>query len=336
MKKLITLTICALIGMTAYGATVQRTILSHKGQLTTYDANHWKDAINDAVAGDTVYFTPGVFGNGAGDNIVINKAITLIGAGVSETDAFYKDTDLANAYTGCTTSGESTCIEGDIIIAIPGSITLKATLLENIRLAYGSISITEPVTKLSIKRCQVSMIYTNWTYGGGIGASATVTNAILENCYFYTMDLKNFVNPDIHNCYIHTINPGDDPNPEELEFVNCAIMDIWGTSNCSFENCIVHFATGSYNTCTNCIYDDWPGDHTKYLHSWQIVGGNTLSKSQLQDAGYTGTDETVVGPLGGPAPFTLIPSHPYVESSSVTYNKSTKKLNVNVTVKKGK
>ena len=46
-------------------------------------------------------------------------------------------------------------------------------------------------------------------------------------------------------------------------------------------------------------------------------------------------DGTVVGPLGGPAPFTLIPSQPYVSSSSVTYNKTTKKLNINVTVKKG-
>lgn len=330
MKKRIILTaFIAVVCTIAFGATLQRTILSHKGSLTQYDANHWQDAITDAVDGDTVYFTAGNF---AGE-LVINKVITVIGAGVSETDAFYKDTDMANAYTGCATSGESTLIEGGIIIAIPGSVTLTSTLIENIRLSGTSITITEPVTNLRIKRCQVSMVYENWWYGGELGASATVTNMTLEDCYFYNVNLKNFVNPDIHNCYFDGLKPGDDPTPEGTEFLNCTIMEIWNTSNCNFINCIVRFATGSYNTCTNCIYEG--GDHNTNVNSWEIGGGNTFSKSQLESAGYMGIDGTVVGPLGGPSPFTLIPSQPYISSSTLTYVKSTKKLNVNLTVKKG-
>jgi hypothetical protein len=327
MKRLITMTICTIVCMATFGATVQRAILSHQGKLTQFDQNHWQEAIEQAVAGDTVFFTAGAF---PGD-LTITKAITLIGAGVGADDAFYKDTDIATAYAGCAKAGESTTIEGNIAIAIPGNITLSRTLLENIRLSGNGIAFTEPVTSPVIKRCQVGMIYTNWWSGGTLSASAEVTNLSLENCYIWNVSFENFENPDVHNCYFDKI----EPTREGTQFTNCAIMDIWGTSNCTFENCIVHFATGSSNTCLNCLYDENLGNATVF-NSWQVGGGQCLTKAQLQEGGYIGTDGTVVGPLGGPAPFTLIPAQPYVSSSLINYNKTTKKLTVNATVNKGK
>ena len=50
---------------------------------------------------------------------------------------------------------------------------------------------------------------------------------------------------------------------------------------------------------------------------------------------YYGNDNTVIGPLGGPAPFTFKPSQPYVASSALNYNATTKKLNVTMTINKG-
>lgn len=318
-----------LLCMSALGATVQRTILSHKGQITQYDANHWQEAISNAVAGDTVYFTSGNF-SGA---LTIDKPITIIGAGISEDDAFYKDTSVAAAYEGCATTGGSTTIEGDINIAIPGSVTLTKSLLENVRLSGYSIYFSEPVTNPIIKRCQVSMIYTNWWTGGTLSASAKVTNLTLKDCYIWNVSFENFENPDIQNCYFEKI----EPTPEETVFTNCTILDVWNTSNCTFVNCIVHLFNGSNNTCVNCIYDNMgSGDHTTFVDSWYVDGAAGFTKSQLQAGNFIGTDGTVVGPLGGPAPFTFIPSLPYVSYSSLTYIKSTKKLNVNVTVKQGK
>ena len=323
MKGLITLTLCALFSIAAYSATVQRTILSHKGTITQYDANHWQDAISDAVAGDTVYFTSGVF---SGD-ISIDKPITLIGAGIGTLGygPFWKDSDYATVFDGCATSGNCTEIIGQIVIDISGNIVLNSTLLEGfITRDPGYITIKQPVQKLKIKRCQL----------GPFGAEATVTDAILEDCYLGEASFTNFVNPDIHNCFIRYI----DSCPEEIAFWNCSIKDIWDTWNCSFINCILHFAgpnTASHNTCQNSINDEHnSGSGNTWFDSWEDDGFH-LTKSQLQDKGYIGTDGTVVGPLGGSAPFTLIPSQPYVASGSVTYNKSTKKLNVNVTVKKG-
>lgn len=82
--------LCALVFNTAFGATVQRTILSHQGVITQYDAIHWSDAITNAVAGDTIYFTAGSFGDdNVNANLVIDKPITLIGAGVAASDAFF-------------------------------------------------------------------------------------------------------------------------------------------------------------------------------------------------------------------------------------------------------
>ena len=330
MKKLITLTICALIGMTAYGATVQRTILSHKGQLTTYDANHWKDAINDAVAGDTVYFTSGVFGDGtADDNLVIDKVVTLIGAGVAESDASFRD---IAAYDGCATTGASTVLATNITIAIPGSPRLKSTLMEGFVVPsyYGfepSVTISEPVTDLIIKRCQ---------FGEYLRATAKVKGLVLEGCSVGRLVVdSNMENPDVHNCLVGNLYA----NAEGIEYTNCVFYGIEGAANCTFENCIMNSNRGNPDYCTyvNCLYLNWVsfGDHNSTEGCWAIDDVN-LTESQLQSGGYIGTDGTVVGPLGGPAPFTLIPSHPYVELSSVTYSKSTKKLNVKVTVKKGK
>jgi len=324
MKKTILLLVLVAIGITSLAATKQRTILSHKGVLTQYDANHWQEAIADAVAGDTVFFTSGNFVG----NFTITKPITLIGAGMADNDVYWKDSDMAAAYEGCATTGESTLLEG-VTITIPGSPTLTSTMLEGLRLT--GISVTDPLNNLSIKRCHIMYYNDSWKlWYGGFGSSAQLTNLQLESCIVAHIDLTNFVNPDIHNCYILKI----EPSPEEIEFVNCAIMDIWGTSNCTFINSIVHFATGSDNTCINCIYDDaYPNQ--AYFDSWLVGGANTMSKSQLEAGGYIGNDGTVVGPLGGTAPFTLVPSQPYISSSNITYNKTTGKLNVNLTVKKG-
>lgn len=334
MKKCCLLAIIiAVVSSASYAATLQRTILSHNGKITQYDANHWQDAINDAVAGDTVYFTPGLF---SGD-ITITKAITLIGAGVADKDAFYKDTywDIRTdygIYDGCGTSGESTTVRGNITIAIPGSVVLKSTIVESInfytlngldgRVKDGSIYVSEPVYGLSVKRCQ---------FGSEFRASAQVTNLTLEDCYFGSMHCENLINPDIHNCYFENISSD---GVENIELLNCAATI--SMSNCTLINCIIWgYPWEDANTYLNCVYEQGNSSST-YSNCWNAEVPYSLTKAQLLSAGHIGNDDTVVGPLGGSAPFTMIPCQPYVTSSTLNYVKSTKKLNVNVTVKQGK
>ena len=320
MKKSILMMLCTFAYTLAYGATVQRTILSHKGQLTQYDATHWQDAINDAVAGDTVYFTPGVFDNG----LIIDKAITLIGAGVSEEDAFWNNTDISDVYTGCGTTGTSTRIIGNIRIDIPGSVMLTATLMEGFKL--DDVGVISPVTNMVIKRCQAK----TFRCGDWSSAPPSVTNSVFESCFFSEVQGGGLVNPDFHNCYILSL-----AYASELEFLNCVIYENRECNGCTMINCI--YSPIGYSTHVNSVRRmDGDDINSTYTNCWYDENAQLLTKEQLTAKGYIGIDGTVVGPLGGPAPFTLIPSQPYVSSSSITYLKSTKKLNVNVTVKQGK
>ena len=321
MKRILLLIVlCVFVSFTAYSATAQRTILSHNGILTQYDATHWQDAINDAVAGDTVYFTPGVFEYG----LTIDKAITLIGAGVSEGDSFWKDKDINDVYAGCGTTDTSTRIIGDVTINIPGSIMLTATLMEGF--ALDNVYVLSPVTNMVIKRCQAN----TFKCGDWSSAPPSVTNPVFESCFFSQVQGGGLVNPDFHNCYIHQL-----AYASELEFLNCAIIENHECSGCTLINCI--YPSIGYSTCVNSVRRAGDEDvNSTYSNCWYEENAQCLTKEQLTDKGYIGIDGTVVGPLGGPAPFTLIPSQPYVSSSSITYLKSTKKLNVNVTVKQGK
>ena len=321
-KNLLFIVLCALISTATFGATLKRTYLLHNGTLTQYDANVWQQAITDAVAGDIVYFTAGMF---EGD-LVIDKTITLIGAGVGETEAFYYYTDIASVYAGCGTSGESTYLNGNVTIAIPGSVTLTKPLMEGFRLQdYKSIVVTEPVTGLTIKRCQM-------TQDTSISATATVTNFTLENCYSTTLDCQNMVNPTVRNCYVSTI----EYVPEVAQIRNSIIIWIVNCSNCTFTNCgYENLQYSSYNTFVNCLYRDGDGN-SSYTNCSQVELPRTLTKAQLTENNYLGDDGTVIGPLGGTAPFTLIPSQPSVTTDNITYDSTNKKLNVSLTVKQGK
>ena len=325
-KRIIFIVLIAFVcTIASFGATVKRTILLHEGNLTQYDASEWQKAITDAVAGDTVYFTSGVF---IGD-LTIDKAITLIGAGIAETEAFYYNTDIAEVYAGCAKSaGESTTLDGNVDIAIPGAVTLTNTLMEGLRLQPGkSITVTMPVTGLIIKRCHLSDYF-----GGSFSATETVTNLTLEHCYFNEVNCENFVSPDIHNCYfnrIHTV-----PNGTNIR--NCVTVEIWSTTNCNFINCCYYYLNGSsFNNFVNCLYKAGD-DNSEYPNSIQVEEPVRYTKAQMEENGYLGNDNKVIGPLGGSNPFTLIPAQPYVTANNITYDSNTKKLNVSLTIKKGK
>lgn len=334
MKKFYFLVLCFTASIVVYGATIPRAILSHDGVLTQYDAAHWQDAITNAVDGDIVYFTPGDF-HGA---ITITKAITLIGAGISATDAFYASSEtLSNVYNGCATTGVSTKIFGNITIAIPGGVTLTKPLMVGICVtcipgyARSSLFVTEAVTGLTIKRCQFEG--TGYSMGGGeFNPQATVTNMTLENCYIYNLQCANLVNPTIRNCYIDELHNV----PEGLSFTNSVVLGIGqSTKNCTFINCIVHGGYESnHNIFNYCLHRDNDATST-YNGGATVYDPQAITKSQMITNNYYGNDNTVIGPLGGPAPFTFKPSQPYVASSALNYNATTKKLNVTMTINKG-
>ncbi len=334
MKKIIISTILSsLICVASFGQnTMFRTILSHGGQLTQYNLNNWTDALTDAVDGDTIYFTPGTF---PGD-ITITKKIVLIGAGVCESQTWYhSDDSMQDALGGSgTPSSNSTILRGSINIELDENPTLTATMLEGFIISY-NVSINKTVTNLKIKRCQIDVVKTNVNEISD--ESAKPKNLRLENCYIRELDAGNFDTPNIYNCYFTYANLYSNP----LNFTNCSIDNTYQSVGCNYINCFLRADSSvGINTYLKCVYANYHDNGSTYTDCWSYSEGDTKpwfwTKDYLSDNNYIGNDDTVVGPLGGQAPFTFIPSQPYVSSSTVTYDSSTNKLNVNITVKKGK
>lgn len=336
MKKIfLTSIFTALFSVVSFAqSTMFRTILSHNGQLTQYDLNNWTAALDDAVDGDTVYFTPGTF---PGD-ITITKKIALIGAGVCESQTWYHDdTYLQDALGDSgTPSTNSTNLTGsNIYIELDGEPTLTATMLEGLNIYY-TVTINKTVTNLKIKRCQIGTVRTNVDEVSD--ESAKPKNLVLESCYIRKLYAGNFDTPNIYNCYFTDVYLYSQP----LSFTNCSIDYTHYSVGCNYINCLLYNEYNyGINTFLNCIYCD---DHSEigstYTNCWTYYSGDGTrpwrwTKAYLTENNYIGNDGTVVGPLGGQAPFTFIPSQPYVSASSVAYDASTGKLNVNITVKKG-
>lgn len=319
MKKLCLLVLCFSISIVAYSQTIQRTILSHEGNLTQYNAAHWQDAFTDAVDGDIIYFTPGVFPG----NLEITKSVSLIGAGISSTDCFH-DNQTAMDYSVFCTTGQSTSIQGAITIAIPGSKTLTSPIMEGIRVT-GAQSITQPVTNLTFKRCQ---------FGEQFSASATVTNLRMESCFVTRLFGTNVESANFYNCYLEDLGDmwsGEGKLPAGTGFTNCHFGMLRTLKDCTLIKCIVHRnpdqATSiTYKDCILCGHFNDPGSMEENC----VHKSNDEVTNDLITNSYPG-----IGPFYGTAPFSFKPSQSYVSSSTLNYNSSTKKLNVTMTIKKG-
>ena len=334
MKKIILTSIfTALFSVVSFGQTLFRSILSHGGVLTQYDVANWTDALSEAVDGDTVYFTPGTF---PGD-ITITKQIVLIGAGVCESQTWYYNyEEMQDALGGSgTPSSNSTNLTGNVNIELDDDPTLTATMLEGLNIA-NTVNINKTVTNLKIKRCQITTLRTNVLEVSD--ESAKPANLILESCCIRSLYMGNFVNPNIYNCYFTDVYLYSQP----FSLTNCSIDCTYNSVGCNYINCLIYNENiNGVNTYLNCIYHyDNSGNGSTYTNCQTFDDVTTRpwywSKDYLTTNNYIGNDGTVVGPLGGQAPFTFIPSLPYVSSSSVSYDSSTGKLNVNITVNKGK
>lgn len=318
MKKILLSVVISLFACNyTIGATLQRTILSHNGNLTQYDATVWKNAITDAVAGDTVYFTAGYFSG----ELTIDKPITLIGMGVSETDHLLYLNVAGVPYV----PGSSTTLTSSVKVSIPGDVTLTSCLMEGFNFnGTTGITVTESVTGLSIRRCK---------FYGSFKAEAMVNNLTLESCYVGSLYCSNLTNPDVHNCCVSSLYT---ESIEGLNFTNCFFSQGSNVKNCYFTNCIVNASSTyfSYNTYVNCIYASSDSNST-YTNCWRFTNGQSLTAAEIAEKGYLGTDGTVVGIYGGLAPFTFRPSHPYIEEGTTEYDATNKVLNVSMKVKRG-
>ena len=282
-----------LLGIQSVNAQVAKVALSHKGNLTMYNAENLSDALNDALDGDTIFLNEGTFQGG----ITISKAITLIGA------------------------GQNTIIDGNITVSYSG--TLKARLLDALYIK-GDVILGSNLAGLTIRKCCFTQLY---LYTSGL------TNALFDRCYvsssFYIN--SNFKNVQIVNSVIchpraYAANVGD------VTFSNCNVLYFWGYDEvkATFINCIVKNGCSQKDSFFSyCYLSTYNGTNT--MQNCKI-GSFSWSNDYQYTPDMTGTDGTVVGINGGTTPFTLVPSNPKVNKYSLNVDTQNKKLTVNISV----
>jgi len=309
MKKILLSVVClVMVGMQSVKAQVGIVALHHEGNVTVFGEDKLANAIEAAVAGDTIYMSEGHF---LGD-VTINKAIHLVG------------------------SGQGTMVNGDVNIDIENNPSLTGYMLAALNI-NGYIRVNKSIDGLRISQCKFKSFYPE--------SDIVIKNFFMDRTYvindFYTTSLDDGT---VNNCKIGSIQ--DIAPIARSYFYHCNYGYYTTNSGSSIGimaiNCIINEDNGqSYNVYQNCLFrylsSGYPvnGENCWGWDSSNIFDNelNAVSSDQeLQANGYIGTDNTVVGITGGDAPYTLKLITPRVLEHNIVVDKENKKVNVTLTV----
>lgn len=332
MKKILFVIVClTVVGLQCVKADTRAAVLLlHEGNGTTYEVAQLAQAVNEAADGDTLYLSAGLFQ--LTDTLKIEKAISVIG------------------------QGQNTIIGGSIAIALEGNPTLTACMLDAFRI-LGDINVAKSVRGLKMRKVNIS--------AGNLQFLENVESVEIDRCYIQSfwssehLRSASILNSKIcneraeeadtrecnivyHNCTIgtrHDVYSYGSPNHVET-YINCIIC--WSSDggkpngviyNCSLINSLIFSQErikGDYHSEQNCYFP--VGANVDYLIGWENENGCALSKDELLQAGYLGTDGTVVGIEGGNTPYTLTPNSVNVNNAKLDVDMEKKVLNVTLKV----
>lgn len=302
MKKILLMAVCIIMmSMTASAISINKALLDHNGTVTLYDG--LQEAINASADGDVIYLTLGTFKG----PFTVSKKITIRG------------------------TGETSIIDGNLSISIPGSPKLTSPVLEALSVS-GTINIAAQVDDIIIRKCKITDFKIGAQVDGAVLDRCYITNYLTLSSYIKGMTVVNT------KLYYVTANSGATQN---TTFVNCNIFLIY-TDN--FSGTIINSIIFNSGTINSTVL-------LNTLQKSNNVGSSSVAQdcyqnsyfsfdkcecsfdtSTLQSKGYLGTDGTVVGIYGGDTPYTLEPSVPKVTSSSLDLDMEKKELNVKLTV----
>lgn len=322
MKKYLLMAVCIIMmSMTASAISINKALLDHNGTVTLYDG--LQEAINASTDGDVIYLTLGTFKG----PFTVSKKITIRG------------------------SGETSIIDGDVSISIPGAPKLTSPVLEALTVS-GTVTINSEVNDMILRKSKI----------GNITIGANVDGAVLDRCYITnTLTLSSYIKGmTVVNTKLFHVKALSG-STQNTTFVNCNFYQLH-TSNFSgtIINSIIQGKRNDYNggsgylLNSTVILNSLINTHTSDGYSNNFtIGSSSVAQgcykenvfglldsgcackydtSTLQSKGYLGSDKTVVGIYGGETPYTLEPSVPKVTSSSLDLDLEKKELNVKLTV----
>lgn len=312
MKKILLSIICLMmLGIQSAMAITAQIVLRHQGNVKQFNPDELPSAIDAAVDGDTILLSAGTFD--CGSEILIEKAITIIGAGA-----------------------ENTIIKNRIDINIPNNPTLTAHLLDGVRITP-TLYIDNPVIGLKLRKCVLD---------GGIstiGGSTIIREMLIDRCKTGVIALSSrFMDMTVVNSDVQVYGSGH--TPDAVVFSNCNVYIGYSstTITASFINCYItnwtsYAGVNSDISFTNCL---GPSD---FWEKWSVATKNncytyTPGSTEVDNPdnfiklGWVGTDGTAVGMYGGTTPFSLEPNAPKVTNYTIGVDTKTHTLNVKMTL----
>ena len=270
MKKILFSVVCLMmVGMQSVKAQVAVVALHHEGNVAFWGSAKIQDAIDNAVVGDTIYLSAGMF-----EGFTVAKNIAIIGSGV--------ETNIS----GDVTIGTSTSLllsnmnmlgrvssSNSSDVTISGLRIVQCVIAEDLFLYRGnSVEILHSVIKGSLianNNTVTVYAYNSKIYHPYENSSGSIT---LVNCNI--VSCSGGGSPSCQNCIIGTLNNGG-------AYKNCLYKEKQSTT--STQDC--------YNNTDFSLDDNM---------------NCSLSDAELLEKGYLGTDGKVVGINGGDVPFTLV------------------------------
>lgn len=326
MKKLLTLAVAAIFGLSAANAqTALIATLSHDGEITVFNGSGALiDAHKAAVAGDVITLSPGTF-----SATTISKAITIRGAGMfaEENGTNISGTTLVNAFSD--SIGNYPLIEGlNFVQAVELARTKELTfskcnfskglklknnygqenltfinsfIHEQISLSYNSTILTHTVSFVN------TVVISPKFQSGGTSTTYSFENCYIDNSgyyYLYHSTVKNSIIKD---------------NTSAKATSTCTLINniiLGNTSTNYFINCV----------SINNLKLDLPSD------LWKDESRYVLNDQYAKE--WLGSDGTQVGIYGGLVPFDPTPAGPQITKFNVGQKTSADgKLTVDIEVK---
>lgn len=322
------------VSVQTFADTRAQALLLHNGQGKSFDADQLQQAVNEAVAGDTIYLSEGTFKAGEKDTLILDKGVSLIGA------------------------GDMTILSGNINVAIDGEPTFSDFCIDGIKLTR-SIVISKKMHGLKISKCFMLAIYaTDIITGLQLDRcfattflpnvcikSATVTNSIFSwlSTAFNLKFNSSGCDLNFFNCNIYQVSEqasNDMGEVHDAKFTNCIIYAIYRNkdpkqySNNTYVNCLTRSTIPTGNVAKDCYIGafDISQDINNYNYPTFKSNGNEISAEWLQTKKYLGTDGTIIGAYGGATPYTLTPDGISIKESILRVDPETRKLNVTLKV----
>jgi len=302
MKKILFSVVCLMmVGIQSVNAQVAIAALHHEGNVTIYSSA--QAAIDNSVAGDTIYLSEGIFGG-----FKVEKPIAIIGAG--RTTMISSDITL-----GKTNSTDSIA---------PGLLLSGLNIVQDVKF-YNTIE------GARITQCKI----------GGTCSFISGGNYSFDNIEILMSQIGTLTpSPAVKGLSVVASKissvPQDGYGEGSVTFLNCNINKVSNSNsikNNSFVSCIINQL--GYGVYTNCLYNQTYSNAVIYECYQQTFSLDddlncSLTDDNLKSAGYFGPDGTLVGITGGEVKFSLVMPVAQVVDHSIEVDQAERKLKVSL------